>query len=352
MTKTLFSGIQPTGQIHIGNYLGALKNWVDLQKQKQYNCFFCIVDLHAITIDYDAKSYQEKILDTAMDLLAIGIVPKNSILFVQSHVPEHTELCWLLNTLTPISELQRMTQFKDKSQQNKKNINAGLFDYPVLQAADILLYNTDVVPVGEDQLQHLELTNMIARKFNHKFGRYLKEIKPIVSHGARIMSLADPTKKMSKSLGPNHYIALSDSPEIIEKKIMRAVTDSGPEADIGYKINFPKTGSYELGLMETKSGIENLFNILDGLINKNKTGAKIFESMLDQYKNGQKISYYNLKKEVIKILITFLKPIQENKVKLLKDKKKVQEILSEGAKRARKIARKNILEIKKRMGLV
>ena len=325
MIKTLFSGIQPTGEIHLGNYLGALKNWVDLQNQ--YNCFYSIVDLHAITIDYDPKVYQEKILNTAMDLLAIGLDPKRSCLFVQSHVPEHTELCWLLNTLTPISELERMTQFKDKSSQHKQNINAGLFGYPILQAADILLYHGEYVPVGQDQLQHLELTNTILRKFNNKFGEYFTGIKPIISNGARIMSLNDPAKKMSKSLGPAHYIALNDDPETVKKKIMSAVTDVGPTTN---------------GQMS--AGVKNLFTLLELLADQ-----KICQKFQKAY-DSQILKYSELKTELAEAIISFLQPIQDKKKNL--DKKKVQKILNDGAKKARLTAQKNILEIKQRMGLI
>lgn len=324
--KTLFSGIQPTGQIHIGNYLGALKNWVDLQSQ--YNCLYSIVDLHAITIDYNPAEYQERILNTAMDLLAIGVDPKKSVLFAQSHVPQHTELCWYFNTLTPIAELERMTQFKDKSKEHKENINAGLFDYPVLQAADILLYKSEVVPVGQDQLQHLELTNTIVRKFNNKFGKHFEEIKPVISAGAKIMSLTNPEKKMSKSLGPNNLIALSDEPDVIRKKIMSAVTDTGPATDA------------------MSAGVKNLFELL-----------KLFSSTVAHQKltaayNNKTLKYSELKTELAEAIIKNLQPIQERKKKLAKNKKQVIKILADGAKKAGKIAGKNILEIKKKMGLL
>lgn len=325
--KTLFSGIQPTGEIHLGNYLGALKNWVELQNN--FNCFYSIVDLHAITIDYDPKIYQEKILNTAMDLLAIGLDPKKSFLFVQSHVPEHTELCWLFNTLTPMAELERMTQFKDKAGQHKQNINTGLFDYPVLQAADILLYHGEVVPVGEDQLQHLELANTILRKFNNKFGDYFKEIKPIINEGARIMSLTDPMKKMSKSLGTNNYIALSDAPETIRKKIMNAVTDFGPD-DAG----------------QMSGGVKNLFTLLKLL-----GGAAAYQKFQNDY-NNKTLKYSELKTELAETIIKYLSPIQAKKRYWQKNTGKVNKILAQGAKKARKVAQKNILEIKKLMGLI
>jgi tryptophanyl-tRNA synthetase len=284
--------------------------------------------LHAITIEYDPKKYQEKILDTAMDLLAIGIDPKKSVFFVQSHVPEHTELCWLFNSLIPIAELERMTQFKDKSKEHKQNINAGLFDYPVLQAADILLYQGEYVPVGQDQLQHLELANTIVKKFNNKFGEYFKEIKPIIGQGAKIMSLTDPAKKMSKSLGLKNYIALNDPPEIIRKKVMGAVTDVGPDVS------------------QMTPGVKNLFLLMELFAE-----AKIIDKFENAYTN-KSIKYSELKSELAETIINKLKPIQEKKQKLIKDKKSVIKLLNDGAVKAKKIAAKNLLEIKKKMGLI
>ena len=284
--------------------------------------------MHALTIEYNPMTYQDKILEMAMDLLSIGINPKKSILFVQSHVPEHTELCWLFNTLLPVAELQRMTQFKDKAMQHKENVNAGLFNYPVLMAADVLLYKSEMVPVGDDQLQHLELTNTILKKFNNKFGKYFEEIKPIVGKGARIMSLTNPEKKMSKSLGPNNLIALSDAPEIIKKKIMKAVTDEGPDA----------------GTMS--AGVKNLFTMLE-LLGDSKTIQKFQKTF-----NNKTLKYAELKSELSEAIISYLKPIQARKKQLSQDKKKVKKILADGAKKARMIAQKNLLEIKKRMGLL
>lgn len=325
--KILFSGIQPTGDLHIGNYLGALKNWVNLQDQ--HDCFYSIVDLHALTIDYDPINYQEQILNTAIDLLAIGIDPKKSTLFVQSHVPQHTELTWLFNTLTPIAELQRMTQFKDKSRQNFTNINMGLFDYPVLMSADVLLYKAEIVPVGEDQLQHLELANTILRRFNNKFGEYFQKIEAIMSKSARVMSLQEPKNKMSKSLGVTNYIALRDDEETIRKKIMSAKTDTGPQ---------------EGGHMSP--GVDNLFTLLE-----NFADEKIVKKFNLNYHNGD-LKYSELKKELAEAVINTLKPIQINIVKLEKDKEKVKKILAEGAQKAQKIAEVNILEIKEKMGLI
>jgi len=325
--KILFSGIQPTGDIHIGNYLGALKNWVELQDS--YQTIYSIVDLHAITVEQDPAQYQARILEAAIDLLAIGIDPKKSILFVQSRIKEHTELAWIFNTLIPVAELERMTQYKDKSKQNKDNINMGLFDYPVLQAADILLYQAEVVPVGEDQLQHLELANMIGRKFNNRYGNTFKPIKPILTKGARIMSLTEPDKKMSKSLGPSNYIALRDNPETIRQKISKAITDTGPA----------QTDKKSLG-------VSNLFELLY-LFTDDKTVARFDQ----QYKN-QTVRYSEVKEVLAEAIIKTLTPIQAKIKKLEANPKKVKTILDKGARQAQAIADKNIILIKKKVGLI
>ncbi|MFH1668057.1 MAG: tryptophan--tRNA ligase [Candidatus Komeilibacteria bacterium] len=324
--KLLISGIQPTGNIHIGNYLGALKNWVALQDK--YECIYFIADLHAITVDQNPKKFQDKILETAIDLLAIGVDPKKSILFVQSAVSQHTELAWLFNTLTPMSELERMTQYKDKSQDHKDNINVGLFDYPVLQAADILIYKAEAVPVGEDQLQHLELSNMIGRKFNNKYGNFFKPIKPVITAGARIMSLNQPERKMSKSLGEKTYIAIRDNADTIRKKVSSAVTDTGPVVE-GKK----------------SVGVSNLFELLS-LFGDDKAVAK-FEV---QY-NQKTIKYSELKEALADTIIKTLEPIQERIKEIEFNPKKVKTILDKGAKQAQVIAVKNMEDIKKKMGL-
>ncbi len=214
----VFSGIQPTGKLHIGNYLGAIRQWIELQEKNE--CVFCIVDLHALTAPFDPKTLQDLILEKAIVYLAAGISPEKSIIFVQSQVKEHAELTWLLNTVTPIGDLLRMTQYKEKAKKFKENLNAGLLNYPILMAADILLYKTDVVPVGEDQKQHVELARTIARKFNQKFGEVFKvpEVK-LPKSGARIMNLIEPSKKMSKTDPIESYIGLFDTPEEIKDKI-------------------------------------------------------------------------------------------------------------------------------------
>lgn len=323
----IFSGIKPTGELHLGNYFGAIKNWLELQKK--YQCYFCIVDLHAITIDYDPKELQEKIIDTTATYLAFGIDPNKSIIFVQSYVSAHTELCWLLNTITPISELERMTQYKEKREEHKSNINAGLLDYPVLQAADILLYQTNLVPVGQDQKQHVELARTIARKFNQKFGQTFTIPEHLIPKiGAKIMSLKDPNKKMSKSLGPQSYISLSDSPAIIEKKIMSAVTDSGKG------IIFDP---------EKKKAVSNLLALYYLVTNKS------LESIQNKYKKIQ--SYSEFKQDLAQQIIKFLKPFQQKKLAILKDKNKIKKILADGAKKAQVEAQRTILKAKDKMGL-
>ncbi|MFW0837468.1 MAG: tryptophan--tRNA ligase [Candidatus Komeilibacteria bacterium] len=331
MTKTknttLFSGIQPTGEIHIGNYLGALKNWVALQDK--YQAIYCIVDLHALTIAQDPKEFRNKIRQTAIDLLAIGLDPKCAIFFVQSQVPAHTELAWLFNTLIPVSELERMTQYKDKARQNKQNINAGLLTYPALMAADILLYEAAVVPVGDDQLQHIELTNVIARKFNNQLGKTFAPVKPLLTSGARIMSLTEPDKKMSKSRGSKNYIALRDKPEIIKQKISRAVTDTGPII----------AGKKSLG-------VHNLFELL-GLF-ANATAVNKYEK---QYQQGT-IKYAELKNDLAEAIIKNLEPIQKKIAYWEKNKSKVDKILERGAKQANKIAQDNMVKFKKKFGLL
>jgi len=247
----IFSGIRPTGNIHIGNYLGAVKQWIELQEKNE--CVFCIVDMHAVTTPYDPKEMKKNILEAASIYLAAGVNPDKSIIFVQSDVREHVELAWLLGAITPMGELSRMTQFKEKSKQHKDYINAGLFNYPVLMAADIMLYKTQAVPVGKDQEQHVELTRTIARKFNQKFGQTFPEPEAILPKaGAKIMSLQNPKKKMSKTDESKSYISLFDTEEEIEKKIMSATTDSGK----GVIYNVTK-----------KPGISNLltiYSLLDG----------------------------------------------------------------------------------------
>lgn len=320
----VFSGIQPSGIIHIGNYLGTLKNWVELGRE--HDCIFCIVDLHAITVDYEPNGLASRTLDVAATLMAIGIDPKKCLLFVQSQVPEHAYLAWIFNTLSPIGELERMTQFKDKAAENRHNINAGLLAYPVLQAADILLYKANEVPVGEDQVQHLELARTIARKFNRKFGETFPEPQEKLGMGARIMSLQEPIKKMSKSSGALHYIALSDDPETISKKIQKAVTDSRDEIKQG----------------PDKPALTNLLTIHS--LFSGKTVEEIEKEFLGK-------GYGEYKKALSEDIIAVLAPIREKRNELLADKNKLVSILKEGDERARKIAQKTIEEVRQKTGL-
>jgi len=321
----IFSGMRPTGQLHIGNYLGALKNWIELQKKHQ--CIFGVVDYHGITTPFNPKTIHKDTMNLVLDYLGAGINPKKSIIIIQSHISEHTELAWILGTLTPIGELERMTQFKEKAKQHKENINAGLFSYPVLMAADILLYKTGIVPVGEDQVQHVELARTTARKFNNKFGKTFPLPRVQLSKtGARIMSLTNPSKKMSKT--GDESIGLNDSPSLIREKIKKAVTDSGKE--IKYDLN-------------QKLAISNLLTIYHLFSNK---------SILEIEKKYKNKGYAEFKKDLAEVVVKGLKPFQEKRKKYEKNPQLVKKILTEGTKKAQKIAQKSIKEVKKKMGLM
>ncbi|MEK9152281.1 MAG: tryptophan--tRNA ligase, partial [Patescibacteria group bacterium] len=263
----IVSGIQPSGASHVGTYAGVYRNWLRLQDDKNLKRFFFIADYHSITEDYDPPAKRQQVLDLAMDFLALGLAPKKSVIFAQSDVPEHTELCWIFNTVTPVSFLERMTQFKDKAARQRENVNMGLFDYPVLQAADILIYGCDRVPVGRDQIQHVELTRDIARFFNNKFGATFPEAQPLLTDTPKIRSLTDPLKKMSKSLGERNLIALADEPEAIADKIKRAVTEttgvvSMSEEDLERKLAAPDLANETLEQLRGVSGVWNLLTLL------------------------------------------------------------------------------------------
>jgi len=323
----IVSGIQPTSQIHIGNYLGAIKQWIELQEKNE--CVFFIADLHALTIPYDPKKIQNSIKDTVIAYIATGLNPDTSIIFVQSQIKEHAELCWLLNTICPIGELQRMTQYKDKSAKFKENINAGLFDYPVLMSADILLYKGESVPVGRDQEQHIELTRSLAKKFNQKFGQTFKEPSSLIlKEGSKIMSLTDPKKKMSKSDDPKSCIFLFDEPKDIEKKVMSAQTDSGK--DVTYNIT-------------KKPGISNLLTIYSLI--KNTTTQEI-------EKQFKKKSYAEFKKSLAQTLIDYLEPFRRKQKEFMARDVYIQEILKNGQHRATTIAQETMREVKEKMGLI
>ena len=322
----IFSGIRPTGNIHIGNYLGAIKQWISFQDNNE--CVFCIVDLHALTTPYDANEMQKNILEATSIYLAAGVDPERSIIFVQSKVPEHAELAWMLGTITPIGELSRMTQFKEKSKQHKDYINAGLFNYPVLMASDILLYKAQGVPVGKDQEQHVELARTVAKKFNQKFGKTFEEPKTILPKaGAKIMSLTDPKRKMSKTDDQKSYISLFEEPESIRKKIMASTTDSGK--DIRYNLT-------------KKPGISNLLTIYSVLTNR---------TIEDIQKDFTKKTYAEFKKSLASIIINYLEPFRRKQKELLTRDVYVQEILAKGAGRAKIIAETTMKEVREKMGL-
>jgi len=322
----IFSGIQPTGTLHIGNYLGAVRQWIELQEKNE--CIFCIVDLHAITSPFSPKNLQESIMEKAIVYLAAGIDPAKSAIFVQSQVKEHSELAWILNTVTPVGDLTRMTQYKEKSKKFEKNLNAGLLNYPILMAADILLYQTELVPVGEDQEQHVELARTIARKFNQKFGETFKipEAK-IQKLGARIMSLQEPTKKMSKTDSQESYIGIFDEPAEIKKKIMSAVTDTGKQI----KYNQVK-----------KPGISNLLTIYSSF------SGKTVKELEKKFKSK---GYAELKKSLAELLINSLEPFRRKRKELLTREVYINEILEQGRKRAQIIAESTMSNVKKKMGL-
>ncbi|NLY10164.1 MAG: tryptophan--tRNA ligase [Firmicutes bacterium] len=322
--KKVFSGIQPTGEVHIGNYLGAIKNWISLQDS--YDCVFSIVDYHAITVEYDPSVLESRILNVAATNIAAGLDPNKVILFVQSMVPEHTELTWFLTCLTSIGALERMTQFKEKASRQKGNIFAGLMNYPILQAADIVLYKAEFVPVGEDQLQHLELAREIVRRFNSTFGKEVfPEPKSLLTSGARVMALNDPTSKMSKSL-PGSYISLTEDPDSIRKKIMRAVTDPGPQGS-------------EMG-----PGIKNLFTLLEGF-----ASSEVVTKFKNDYAAGN-LRYKDLKETLAEAIIDGLTPIRERKEEILSKPEDLKEILNEGGRKARAQAVETLKEVRDIMG--
>jgi tryptophanyl-tRNA synthetase len=324
MPKRIFSGAQPTGNVHLGNYLGALRNWVALQHE--YESFFCIVNLHAITLPQDPKLLAEKTRELARIYLAVGIDPNVSTVFVQSDVSQHAELTWILNCVARMSELERMTQFKDKARKQIENVAVGLFDYPVLMAADILLYQTDLVPVGEDQKQHLELTRDLAIRFNRDYGDTFRVPDAYIPKvGARIMSLSDPLKKMSKSDDdPNGCVMLLDDADTIQRKFKRAVTDSGTE------IRFD----------ESRPAITNLLTIYHLI-----TGQEPQE--VEAHFEGK--GYAQLKAQLAEVTVEFLRPVQQ-RVREINDDK-LNDILSQGREKARRIAGATLKQVFERVGI-
>lgn len=325
--KTLFSGIQPSGKITLGNYLGSLSNWVSLQKD--YNCIFSIVDMHAITVPQTPKYLRENALLLLAQYISAGIDIENCTIFIQSHVSSHAELSWVLSTMTYIGELSRMTQFKEKSKKNDENLNAGLLTYPVLMAADILLYNTDFVPVGSDQKQHLELARTLANRFNNRYSpTFVVPDGIFPKTAARVMSLQDPSKKMSKSdENENGFISLMDSNDAIVRKIKRAVTDSKGEVDYN----------------DEQLGIKNLLEIYSSL------SGKTVQSLVEEYRSK---GYGVLKADTADVIISVLEPIRTKTEQYLKDRAYLEEVYSKGAQKARKVAEKTMRKVYKKIGFL
>lgn len=324
--QTIFSGIQPSGTLHIGNYLGAIKQWLALEKDN--TCYFCIVDEHAITVPYEPKELLSRILNTTATYLAAGLNPEQSVIFVQSHVAAHTELAWLLATQTPYGDLGRMTQFKEKSDKQREHTTLGLFAYPVLQAADILLYSPQHVPVGEDQVQHIELTRDIAKRFNNRFGEVLTIPQVLLNkNAARIMSLTDPAKKMSKSDSEKSYVALTDDPATIRTKIMSAVTETEPI------FSFTDSGP----------AVQNLLRIYQAL--SEEASADIEQRFVDS-------GYKEFKEALAELMIEKLTPIQERFQEIRADEDELRITLARGKHHAAAVASQTLTRVKEKMGLL
>ncbi len=323
--KRIFSGMQPSGVITLGNYLGALKNWTKLQDE--YDCLYCIVDMHAITVRQDPVKLRKQARDLLVQYLAVGLDPEKNIIYYQSHVPQHAELAWILNCYTYMGELNRMTQFKDKCAKHADNINAGLFTYPSLMAADILLYQTDLVPVGEDQRQHLELTRDIAQRFNGIYGDVFKVPDAYIGKvGARVMALQEPTKKMSKSdENQNNIITLMDDPKVIMNKMKRAMTDSDTEVRFA----------------EEKPGISNLLSIYCAV-----TGKTIAESE----KEFAGVGYGTFKTAVGEAVVAELEPVQKRVKELEANKDYLDAIIKSGAEKASRLADRTLTKVQKKVG--
>lgn len=324
----IVSGQKPTGRAHIGNYFGANRPWVQLQEDERYECFFFIADYHAITVDWDPDQLRQATIDMTLDLLACGLDPERCVLFAQSHVPEHLELCWALNAFASYGDLTRMTQFKEvreEAEEREEFVSAGLFDYPVLQAADILMYHAQAVPVGEDQVQHVELTRRVARRFNSYLGEYFIEPEWWLSEAPRIRSLADPEKKMSKSYGAKHVIGLTEDEAGIYQKVKSAVTDVGPGGD------------------EMSPGIENLFRLL-----KLTAPSEVYDRLHGDYESGS-LKYVELKESLFEHLMERLHPVRERRRQL--SESDAREVLKRGAEKASSVARQTINDIRERIGV-
>jgi len=325
VNNTIVSGIRASGKLHIGNYLGALKEFVKLQDENPGNCFFFIADLHALTTPFEPKELTESTLNVAADYIACGIDPNKSVFFLQNHILEHAELAWILNCITPLGELYRMTQFKDKStQQTNESISGGLLTYPTLMAADILMYRPTIVPVGDDQVQHVELTRTIARKFNHKFGETFPEPKTHLRKPLRVMSLTDPAKKMSKT--GDEALMLDDTPSEIKRKLARAVTATEGQ--------------------QKSPGVDNLFLLLEHFGTKEQ-----IEFFAEQRKDNT-IKFSQLKEMLAADISMYFKEFREKKSALMSNPQHITEILELGAAKARIIAQQTLSDVKSKIGLL
>jgi tryptophanyl-tRNA synthetase len=323
--KTYLAGIRATGKLHIGNYLGALQNFVELSNNSEFHGYFFIADLHALTTPFEPKELREDTLEVVAEYIAAGLNLDNASIFLQNHLSEHTELAWIFNCITPLGELERMTQFKDKAKQHKANINAGLLTYPTLMAADILLYKPDGVPVGEDQVQHVELARVVARKFNSRFGKTFPEPKPVMQKPLRIKSLRNPENKMSKTGEVDNAIWLDDSPEEIKRKLRKAVTATDAKGS---------------------AGVDNLLLLLRHF------GTK---EQIQYFEDGVKsntIKYSELKDTLAETIAEYFADFRDKKKALLKDTDKLAEILAQGAKEARLVAHETLVEVKQKVGLL
>ncbi|MCR4834236.1 MAG: tryptophan--tRNA ligase [Butyrivibrio sp.] len=324
--KRMLSGIQPSGDLHLGNYLGAIKNWAD--RVNDYECYYFMADLHTITVRQDPAELRRRSLNQLAQYIACGLDPEKNTLFLQSHVPAHTQLSWVLNCYTMFGELSRMTQFKDKSEKHKDNVNAGLFTYPVLMAADILLYQPDYVPVGEDQKQHVEICRDIAQRFNGIYGDVFKIPEPLIAkQGARIYGLSTPGDKMSKSI-PEGCVFIMDEPDVIARKFKRAITDSDTENCVRYD-------------KENKPGVANLMNIYSTITGKS------FEEIEKEFE-GQ--GYGKFKPVVGEAVIEHLRPIREEAERLIKDKAYLEDVYRHGAEKASYVANKTLRKVYKKVG--
>lgn len=323
----LYSAVQPSGTLTIGNYIGALRNFVKLEKD--YDCLFCMADLHALTVRQEPAALRRRTAELAALYIACGLDPEKNIIYAQSHVPMHAELAWILNCFTYMGELSRMTQFKDKSAKHADNINAGLFTYPVLMAADILLYQTDVVPVGADQKQHLEICRDIAERFNGVYGDVFKIPEPYIakSAAARIMALNDPSSKMSKSGEPDSFISMADTPDDVRRKLRRAVTDSDGEIRVD---------------PENKPGVTNLITICAAM--SGKTAEEVCQELAGK-------GYGALKDATTEAVVSVLAPIQAEQKRILSDKQYINDVLKNGSERASALAFRTLRKVYKKVGL-